>query len=188
MSTDKEIKRFCSQCGQEVNSNDVFCSKCGTQLQDTPPATRQPLPKRQFQPTTQYTGQYTDEAVANYAGFWKRLAATLIDALILMPVSYIVDGIVGSEGVAILLGFVIGWLYNAGMESSEKQATLGKMVLGIYVTDLEGQRLQFTAATIRWLAQSLSAITLGVGYIMVAFTAKKQGLHDIVAKTLVHNR
>lgn len=71
------------------------------------------------------------------------------------------------------------------MESSAKQATLGKMALGIVVTDLEGARIGFGRATGRYFAKILSGLILGIGFLMAAFTERKQGLHDIIAGTLV---
>jgi uncharacterized RDD family membrane protein YckC len=80
---------------------------------------------------------------------------------------------------------VVGWLYYALMESSAKQATVGKMALGIIVTDLEGRGIGFGRATGRYFAKILSALILGIGFLMAAFTERKQGLHDMVASTLV---
>jgi uncharacterized RDD family membrane protein YckC len=71
------------------------------------------------------------------------------------------------------------------MESSSKRATLGKMALGIIVTDLEGKRISFGRATGRFFSKILSGIIIYIGFIMVAFTDKKQGLHDMIAGTLV---
>ena len=71
------------------------------------------------------------------------------------------------------------------MESSSKQATLGKMVLGIVVTDAGGNRISFGRALGRNLAKIISDIILFIGHFMVAFTEKKQGLHDLIAGTLV---
>jgi uncharacterized RDD family membrane protein YckC len=73
-------------------------------------------------------------------------------------------------------------------ESSEYQCTLGKRVLKIYVTDLEGRRISFGQATGRHFGKIVSAIILGIGYIMAGFTEKKQGLHDMMAGTLVKRR
>jgi uncharacterized RDD family membrane protein YckC len=80
---------------------------------------------------------------------------------------------------------VVSWLYSALMERSSKQATLGKMALGIRVTDLDGNRIGFGKATGRYFAKILSALILGIGFLMVAFTQRKQGLHDMLAGTLV---
>jgi uncharacterized RDD family membrane protein YckC len=88
-------------------------------------------------------------------------------------------------GIASAVTAVLAWLYYALMESSKYQATLGKIVLGIVVTDTSGQRISFGRATGRYFAKIISQIILLIGYIMIAFTEKKQGLHDIIASTLV---
>ena len=83
----------------------------------------------------------------------------------------------------------LGWLYFAGMESSERQATFGKSVVSLRVTDLEGRRLSFKHATGRFFAKIVSGlIPLAIGYIMAGFTEKKQALHDMIAGTLVLQR
>ena len=81
-----------------------------------------------------------------------------------------------------------GWLYHALMESSSQQGTLGKMALGIKVTDLNGNRITFGRATGRYFSKIISSLTMGVGYIMAGFTQQKQALHDIIAGCLVVNR
>lgn len=142
---------------------------------------------------------YYHSTVPQYAGFWLRFAANLIDSVITSLGGCVIGGVLGfmagllqaSTGTEIhpaifnLLGMVISWLYSALMESSSTQATLGKMAVGIYVTDLDGQRITFGRATARFFAKILSTLILFIGFIMVAFTERKQGLHDIVAGTLV---
>ncbi|MEP0823148.1 MAG: RDD family protein [Ignavibacterium sp.] len=157
-----------------------------------------------------------------YAGFWKRFAAYLIDALILGVASWIIIlpvlGLIGIGassmeyteedmmtmddeaaaglaaamiGASMMLWIVIaaaGWLYFALMESSAKQATLGKMALSIIVTDVNGNRLTFGRATGRYFGKILSGLILYIGFIMAAFTEKKQALHDMIAGTLVVNK
>jgi uncharacterized RDD family membrane protein YckC len=71
------------------------------------------------------------------------------------------------------------------MESSKMQATIGKLALGLKVTDLEGNKLDFTKALVRNLSRIVSNLTMLIGYIIAAFTEKKQALHDIIAGTLV---
>jgi uncharacterized RDD family membrane protein YckC len=135
-----------------------------------------------------------------YAGFWIRFVAAFLDGIILFILGGVTGGIVGAilggagvntdaiGAIGSLIGLVIGWLYYAYQESSPKQATLGKQALGISVTDLEGKRISFGRATGRHFAKWLSALILLIGYIMAGFTEKKQGLHDIVAGTLVVKR
>jgi len=88
-------------------------------------------------------------------------------------------------GVTLIFLVFGSWLYEAFMESSSYQATLGKMIFGMKVTDLNGNRISFGRATGRHFAKWLSAMILGIGYIMVGFTERKQGLHDLLAGTLV---
>jgi uncharacterized RDD family membrane protein YckC len=93
---------------------------------------------------------------------------------------HLVRGIVAS---ALFMG--AGWLYEAILESSSKQATVGKMALGLKVTDEYGQRISFARASARYFSKILSRMILLIGYIMVGFTQRKQGLHDMIAGTLV---
>jgi uncharacterized RDD family membrane protein YckC len=123
----------------------------------------------------------------SYAGFWKRFAAVILDGIILGIVSALLVAILG-RSVGTPLNTLIGWLYFAGMESSERQATLGKMALGIVVTDLDGNRISFARATLRYFAKIISALILMIGFLMAAFTQRKQALHDMIAGTLVLNR
>jgi len=90
---------------------------------------------------------------------------------------------------AYLIFLAVTWLYFAGMESSERQATFGKSLMALRVTNVEGQRISFCHATGRFFAKIVSGmIPFAIGYIMAAFTAKKQALHDLIAGTLVLRR
>lgn len=90
--------------------------------------------------------------------------------------------------VVFLVVTIAGWLYFALMESSAKGATLGKMALGIRVTDLTGNRISFGRATGRYFAKIISGMILYIGFIMAGFTQQKQALHDIIAGSLVINK
>jgi len=136
------------------------------------------------------------------SGFWKRAVAIFIDSIILTIVMFAIMFTLGffiggmmsdPESVAkisnfgILINVVIVWLYFAIQESGENQATVGKRVMAIYVTNKAGDRLSFPQATIRYFSKYLSSILM-IGFIMAAFTKNKQGLHDLIADTLVVNR
>lgn len=134
-----------------------------------------------------------------YAGFWKRLAALLIDFVVMLVLSIPVWVIIalllvagGSDGFTPLLSnamsVAIAWAYFAGFESSRLQATPGKFLLKIQVADSEGGRITLGRATIRHFAKTFSALILFIGYLMAAFTRKKQALHDKAAFCLVINR
>ncbi len=149
-----------------------------------------------------------------YAGFWLRFAASIIDGLIIGAVVYIILLILIALGIGVggmfseanmaeenqeafimaiiaaYLGFVTfafigGWLYYALMQSGPKQATIGKMAVGIKVTTLEGHRISFLNATGRYFSRIISSMILYIGFIMAGFTEKKQALHDMIASTLV---
>jgi uncharacterized RDD family membrane protein YckC len=77
------------------------------------------------------------------------------------------------------------FLYFTLLESSPLQATLGKLMLGIKVTDLLGKRISFARGTVRFFSKLLSGQLLLIGYLMAVFTEKKQALHDLLAGTLV---
>lgn len=137
---------------------------------------------------------------SGYAGFWERFAAAIIDGVIVTTGSYALGYVIGTIGInqystqeevdtavafAALAGFVAQWVYFAVMESSPKQATLGKMAVGVRVTDMQGRRVGFGKATGRYFAKILSTLILLIGFLMVAWTPQKQGLHDQMAGTLV---
>jgi uncharacterized RDD family membrane protein YckC len=150
--------------------------------------------------------------MVRYAGFWRRFVAHLIDQIVMGIVACIlfVPGIallgigigsgmmeespsvigfifaaVAAYMAAIVVIIVLQWLYYALMESSNRQATLGKLALGIVVTDLDGKRITFGRATGRYFGKIISGLILYIGYFMAGFTEKKQALHDIMASCLV---
>lgn len=141
-------------------------------------------------PNPHYVGQ------PHYAGIDRRFFASLLDGLILyipsILISYIVQAtfaeiLITQEAATsadILVGIMIQWLYSASLESSAKQATLGKQALKIVVTDLDGNRISFGRATRRHFAKWVSALAL-IGYLLPLFNAKKQALHDMLAGCLV---
>jgi uncharacterized RDD family membrane protein YckC len=134
-----------------------------------------------------------------YAGFWVRFLAWFIDQIIvgiaggmigviaglMMVASGIDPQAFGPQNGLRLLGIAISLAYFSALESSSSQATLGKMALGLKVTDVHGRRLTFGNALGRNLAKILSGLILAIGYIMAAFDDRKQGLHDKIASTLV---
>jgi hypothetical protein len=134
-----------------------------------------------------------------YAGFWIRFVAYIIDTFIISTVLILLGTIwslqdddsidlaatIASSAIVLWISFFLHWLYFAIMESSESQATIGKKVLGIKVTDEFGQRMSFGRATGRYFSKYISSLILGIGYLMAAFMDRKQALHDKIASTLV---
>jgi len=169
-------------------------------------------------PTVPPLPRTTTAALEDYAGFWKRVAAYLLDAIVLYFPSLLIQKMTGGAAAeaalqkaqlaspgdphAMLAAFsqyytammpamlaiaFLTWMYFAVSESSAWQATIGKLALGIRVTDLHGVRISFPRALGRYPAKYLSAIIVGIGFLMVAWTRRKQGLHDMIAGTLVLN-
>lgn len=125
-----------------------------------------------------------------YAGFWARFAALLVDSAILTIIIVaisIASTLAGAEAMVIgqIVVFILYLLYWPVMESSSRQATFGKSIVGIQVTDLNGARLSFVRAFLRNFAKIISAIPLYIGFLLAAFTARKQALHDMVTNCLV---
>ncbi|MEJ2567729.1 MAG: RDD family protein, partial [candidate division WOR-3 bacterium] len=84
--------------------------------------------------------------------------------------------------------FLFCWLYFTIMQSSKLQATVGKKVCKLVVTDLTGSRISFVKANARFWSKFISAAIFGIGYLMAAFTEKHQALHDMIADTVVLKR
>ena len=139
-------------------------------------------------------------STTEYGSFWSRFLASFIDGIITSIGGGILGGVLGgfygaagdtNEDAQMLffcLDLILSWLYFAIMESSAKQATLGKMAMGLVVTDNQDNRLTFGRATGRYFAKLLSGMILMIGYIMAAFTEKKQALHDMIAGTIVYQK
>lgn len=139
-----------------------------------------------------------------HAGFWLRVVAWIIDALILGPVTALavalvaatvlpVDGWGSGYAWGVLLwawpvSFALAWLYYAVCESSRWQATPGKLALGLRVTDEYGRRVSFARASGRWLGMLVSGALFDVGYLLAGWTARKQALHDLMAGCCVVRR
>ena len=138
----------------------------------------------------------------NYGGFWVRVLAYIIDTLILVAVFFPLIFIFGTSNVETadmsfsanaqsdspllnLFLTIIALAYFVGFESSSVQGTPGKRAMGLVVTDLDGRRISVLRAIGRYFAKILSSLILFIGYIMVAFTERKQGLHDMICSTLV---
>ena len=146
-----------------------------------------------------------------YGGFWRRFVALIIDDIVVTVVYLILFMIFAGDitsyydyhnisiesaedlsdidlypfFISNLLYLLLEVAYYAGMHSSSKQATIGKMCLDMKVVDKDGNRISFLRGVGRYFAKFLSALILLIGYIMAAFDSKKQALHDKLANTYV---
>lgn len=196
---------YCSKCGALMADGAMFCPACGQAFSTAAAIARPMNPLAAAAPRV------------DYGGFWLRFLAYLIDSAVIVlgicvvaiPLIFLTGlGAFLSEihpeedltdnGVWVILAaiflfatasLVLTWLYHALMESSEWQATVGKKVLGLVVTDTEGRRVSFWRATGRHFAKIVTnMVPLFIGYIMAGFTEKKQALHDMIAGCLILRR
>jgi uncharacterized RDD family membrane protein YckC len=215
---------YCSKCGATLASGAAFCQNCGQSFSIAAVTAGAPiLSARVAVPLggagaalPAYSG-YAAVPRVEYAGFWLRFLALLMDTaimgigfvLLLIPLIFLtgLGGFIGEihpdedtsdVGIFMLmaliflaatLSLVFTWLYHALMESSEWQATVGKKLLGLVVTDRAGQRVSFARSTGRHFAKIITnMVPAFIGYIMAGFTEKKQALHDMIAGCLVVRR
>lgn len=190
---------FCSRCGQSMQADAIFCQKCGTPVRPAPPPGAIP----EAIPVVPAFA-----SVQRYGGFWIRVLVYIVDRIVMgiiftpvliffgLRLATQLHGIapndpdqlgpifhfVGNVGP---IALIVQWLYEALLTSSAWQGTVGKHILDLKVTDEQGNRISFERATGRYFAKIISSLTLGIGYLMVAFTERKQGLHDLIAHTLV---
>ncbi|WP_089729581.1 RDD family protein [Candidatus Thiosymbion oneisti] len=141
---------------------------------------------------------YEINGATRFGGFWIRVGASFIDIVVLLiPVlliSFLFRAvtpatdemeIVVVELMDAILNIIVYWIYFAALHSSSWQASVGKKVVNLKVVDKNGNRISFGRATGRYFASFISALILGIGYMMVGWTKRKQGLHDMMAGTLV---
>lgn len=194
---------FCSTCGQAI-------SGIVPTLPTLSPA--DPNHSAPIVPPSYGGVQYSGVA---YAGFWLRFVAFLIDGaiscflflILLIPLFILTgagsalnrigqgedisDDVATFVGIGFVLGFLVmtvgvRWLYYALSESSSWQGTLGKKMLNLTVTDLNGRPISFGRASGRYFSKFITnLIPLAIGYILAGFTEKKQAIHDMIASCLV---
>jgi uncharacterized RDD family membrane protein YckC len=135
----------------------------------------------------------TAKTAVAYAGFWRRLVAYVIDAALLVGLEIVLassisilqpDNYQALANVS-LVSAALWWAYFAILESSPIQATLGKVAMNLLVTDVHGDPITFPRAFVRHGLKALSTLLLGTGWLMAAFTPRKQALHDLLGGTLV---
>jgi uncharacterized RDD family membrane protein YckC len=187
-----------------------FCQNCGLGLSSSLAPTQAAAPARAYAATPPVA--YVAAPASPYGGFWIRLLAHLIDHVILgavaAPLFFImalptilrvaheaernqepspemIVSILSSIFLYVVVAFAGQWLYEAWLTSSSWQGTIGKRVLRLKVVDEAGNRISFGRATGRFFAKILSSMFFCIGYLMIAFTERKCGLHDMLAGTVV---
>ncbi len=208
---------YCSKCGAALAAGAAFCANCGQSFPVTSTARPPVVPATALANFPAATAPYGAVPRVEYAGFWLRFLAYIIDsavmtfgvALVLIPLIFLTGlGALlsrirfGEEwndaGFFVILGFLflaatvsllVTWLYHALLESSEWQATVGKRMLGMVVTDMAGRRISFGRSTGRHFGKIVTnMVPLMIGYVMAGFTERKQALHDMMAGCVVLKR
>ncbi len=193
--------KVCKNCGFLNQDNFSFCNNCGWSLETIEEGPR-PYPSPHY-----YAFDYVHPFPSIYAGFWMRLAAYLVDSLIIyamllpffVPIYiYLFSRTFSSpeelakNGAVILLQLVmlvlqygVTWGYNILM-LGKYQATLGKRIVGIQVVKSDFSRIDWGTIVIReTVGKFLSGLICGLGFIWAGFDPKKQAWHDKIANTLV---
>lgn len=192
----------CPKCGIKMLDDEYFCSSCGY-LSEIAAAAH--LAEIQSE-----IPEVQPREIPYYAGFWRRLSALFLDLIFLVLAEAflllvfgggiilvasvgkriipfpIIQSFFGGFGIMMLL--IANWFYFVFMESSSRQATLGKQIMQIIVTDVREKRITSSKANLRYWSKIISAIPLFFGFIMGSYTPRKQALHDKIAKTLVLNK
>jgi uncharacterized RDD family membrane protein YckC len=196
----------CNHCDQFMLDDDRFCKHCGAQASSVVNDSS----GSGLRPSIPEIKDINIDSNYKYAGFWWRLIAYFIDSFILWIGYWMLALIFGLNSlfygsgsinykllsafssfylfIFMLLALLGPWLYFSLMESSSLQGTIGKWALKLRVVDEQGNALSFGRATGRFFGKLLSSLTFSIGYIMIAFTERKQGLHDIIARTIVLRR
>jgi uncharacterized RDD family membrane protein YckC len=187
--TDSSYEILCSSCRAPIPSTSEVCFACGHSLRRSEvslpvdrPSAPPTSPVTPAAPAVSFTPGLRGDGSRAYGGFRIRVAASIIDDLIVGVPLYLLVRSLGPIGYVGLLGAL---LYYPLMESSGAQATVGKIVFGMIVTDTSFRRISFWRALGRHFAKGLSGLILYLGYVMVAFTPQKRGLHDYIAGTVV---
>ncbi len=167
---------YCSGCGTEAPASAKFCVNCGLALAQAAP-----------EPAVSVETKSLPEPSRFYAGFWRRTAAALIDGVILLLLGSWLEPVfpemLGANAALIVWPCVA--FYFIVFEASPLQGTPGKRLMGIKVTNLLGEPPSVIRVFARTVAKILSIVTLGFGFVLVAFSARRQSLHDLVTRGLV---
>lgn len=180
---------YCPSCGTEAPTSARFCISCGAALVQ-PSSNRAAAATAPDSAPTASTPPVSAEGELPrlYAGFWRRTAAVMIDWLIISLIGTWVVTPVFPEALGAYAAFVISpsvAFYFIAFEISPLQATPGKLLMRIKVTDMHGARMSVLGTIVRTAAALLSVFTLGLGFMLAGVSARRQALHDMVTRSLV---
>lgn len=205
---------ICPRCGRDNPPEVYYCQACATPLTTAPPPMPTPgypgYPPQQpsfpaYGPPISYAGIGQRFLAALIDGIILGIPIGIISSVLsaMMAVRVIhrtggkdtsfnpgmaadaIGTFLAGFGMIMIISFLLTWAYFALMESSGWQGTVGKKIMGIQVTDLNGARISVGRATARLVVKACLSGWFLIGYIMAFFTQRKQALHDLIAGTLV---
>jgi uncharacterized RDD family membrane protein YckC len=194
-------------------SNTVYCAECG---RPSTPAELVRFGELMICPVCQESHRQklpgsspAAAATGAYAGFWIRVAAYLIDTVILWVIAGVLQGLIfgsmmrfprldsgealdqgaiasllGLIGTSLMVQFAVAACYE-GFFVAKLAATPGKMVIGAKVVCADGSAVSLGRAFGRYFAKILSGLILCIGFILVGLDSQKRGLHDMICDTRV---
>jgi len=119
--------------------------------------------------------------IITYAKLWERVAALLIDGLIVLLVTLVISSFFHLPYLLIFAA----WLYESTQVSGIHQATIGQRVMGIKVSNTRGGQLDFAAASLRHFCKYISLFTALSGYLVTLLDKRRQSLHDKITQAVV---
>ncbi len=197
---------FCPKCGKETDASGKFCQWCGSDIESVQSRPVAAMEEDEGPEVGVYAGLgrrliafivdiiiilLFDLVAAGTLGLFRGFQNLYFYASQGVPASdlttegsmtALAGSIIAAYGLTLI---VIPWLYYAGFESSRSQATPGKVLMSLVVTDLEGNKPSFARTTLRFFGKYISTLIIFIGFIMIGFTKKHQGLHDKIAGCLV---
>jgi uncharacterized RDD family membrane protein YckC len=199
---------FCPKCGKETDASGKFCQWCGADIESV--AARAPPAATAEEDEGPEVGIYAGLGrrfvafivdlilvillglvTVSGLGLFRGIQNAYFYAVQHVPADQLtVEGTTGALVGSIVAAYgillvIVPWLYFAGFESSRSQATPGKVLMSLIVTDLEGTKPTFARTTLRFFLKFISALIIFIGFMMIGLTKKHQGLHDRIAGCLV---
>ncbi|HVN74354.1 MAG TPA: RDD family protein [Methanoregula sp.] len=199
---------FCPKCGKETDASGKFCQWCGADIESSAPV--KPVGAAPVEEEGPEIGVYAGLGRRFIAWIVDTILILLIGIVVIAffsmangikyayyivvqhaPVSQLTEAgtpdaaftpIIAAFGMLVI---IVPWLYYASFESSRSQATPGKLLMKMVVTDLDGNKPTFARVTLRHFAKFISALIICIGFLMIGLTQKKQGLHDKISGCLV---
>jgi uncharacterized RDD family membrane protein YckC len=197
---------FCPKCGKETDASGKFCQWCGADIAIVPEKPVVTSDEDEGPDIGVYAGLgrrliafivdlililLFDLVAATVLGLIRGIQNSYFYFVQHVPVEQLTtEGTMGALLGSMIASFgvlfiVIPWLYYAGFESSRSQATPGKLLMHIVVTDMNGNKPTFARVTLRHFAKIISILIIFIGFLMIGLTRKRQGLHDRISGCLV---